>query len=94
MTTPTSTVTDLEARSPACRELAAHYLGLERQLVDWVRWESRSRPTINLELCSSCEYGSHQLCARRIATNGWRPAMECKCLCRFAGPYDDPPGHD
>lgn len=81
---PVPTVRDLEVRSLACRTL----LHEQRERLNGYpaldSYPYQRRGPVNLELCSSCEYGSHHLCAWRLGRPGELPASLCRCLCTYA----------
>lgn len=86
MTRPDArTPTDLASRSLALHVLTDELAERAGREPACYRLPYRSRGVPNLELCSSCEWGSHHLCVARLEVpGGWKPAGGCKCLCRHA----------
>lgn len=81
---PVPTVRDLELRSLACRTLLHEVRELYNLDQHASSYPYRRRGPLNLNLCSSCEYGSHQLCVRRLERAEGAPFVPCRCLCRNA----------
>ena len=76
-----TTVRQLERRSLSCRTLLHEVRELYNLDDHASSYPYLHRGPLNLNLCSSCEHGSHQLCVRRLERAEGAPFVPCRCLC-------------